>query len=71
MATMAINDIVTTIGVDLGKNVFHIVGMNARGAIVLREPLSRAKLARRLRRTANRERDGGRDQQWRCFHRGP
>jgi hypothetical protein len=28
MAT-AINDIVTTIGLDLGKNVFHIVGMNA------------------------------------------
>jgi hypothetical protein len=29
MATMVINDIVTTIGVDLGKNVFHIIGMNA------------------------------------------
>jgi hypothetical protein len=26
MATTAINDMVTTIGVDLGKNVFHIVG---------------------------------------------
>ena len=48
MATVAINDIVTTIRVDLGKNVFHIVGMNARGAIVLKERLSRAKLARRL-----------------------
>ena len=48
MATMAINDIVTTIGIDLGKNIFHIVGMNARGAIVLKERLSRAKLARRL-----------------------
>ncbi len=35
-------------GTDLGKNVFHIVGMNARGAVVLRERLSRAKLARRL-----------------------
>jgi hypothetical protein len=46
MAT-AINDIVTTIGLDLGKNVFHIVGMNARGAVVLRERLSRAKLTRR------------------------
>jgi transposase len=48
MATTAINDIVTTIGLDLGKNVFHIVGMNARGAVVLRERLSRAKLTRRL-----------------------
>src|SRR5262249_49544527 len=48
MATMAINDIVTTIGIDLGKNIFHIVGMNARGAIVLKERLFRAELARRL-----------------------
>ena len=48
MATMAINDIVTTIGIYLGKNVFHIVGMNARGAVVLRERLSRAKLPKRL-----------------------
>lgn len=48
MAPMASNDIVTTIGIDLGKNVFHIVGMNACGAVVLRERLSRAKLPRRL-----------------------
>ena len=48
MATTAINDIVTTIGVDLGKNVFHIIGMNARGAVILLERLSRAKPPRRL-----------------------
>src|SRR5215469_10651867 len=48
MAAMAINLIVTTIGIDLGKNIFHIVGTNARGAIVLKERLSRAKLAWRL-----------------------
>lgn len=48
MSTMASNDIVTTIGIDLGKNVFHIVGMNGRGAIVLKQRLSRAKLAKRL-----------------------
>ena len=48
MAMMTSNDIVTTIGIDLGKNVFHIVGMNARGAVVLRERLSRAKLPRHL-----------------------
>ena len=86
MATMAINDIVTTIGIDLGKNVFHIVGMNARGAIVLKERLSRAKLARRLTNMTScligmeacagahhvgRERDGSRDRQWRCLHKGP
>jgi transposase len=48
MATTATNDIVTTIGVDLGKNVFHLIGMNARGAVIFRERLSRAKLPRRL-----------------------
>src|ERR1700749_2304167 len=48
MATTAANDIVTTIGVDLGKNVFHLIGMNARGAVIFRERLSRPKLPRRL-----------------------
>jgi transposase len=48
MATTATNNIVTTIGVDLGKNVFHLIGMNARGAVIFRERLSRAKLPRRL-----------------------
>ncbi len=48
MVTTAINNIITTIGIDLGKNTFHIVGMNARGAVVIRERLSRAKLPRRL-----------------------
>ena len=27
------------IGIDIGKNLFHIVGQNQRGAIVLRENL--------------------------------
>jgi hypothetical protein len=44
MATTAINDISTTISVDLGKNIFNIVGMNARGAVVFPGALSRAKL---------------------------
>ena len=30
-------DIIATIGVDLGKNTFHICAMNDRGTIVLRE----------------------------------
>jgi transposase len=53
MTTTAINDVVTTIGIDLGKNIFHIVGMNARGAIVMRERLSRARLPRRLANVAS------------------
>ena len=30
------SDPVATIGVDIGKNTFHLVGLDKRGAIVLR-----------------------------------
>ena len=39
---------VTTIGIDLGKNTFHLIGMTERGKIVLRLKLSRGQLERRL-----------------------
>lgn len=39
-----------TIGVDLGKTVFHVVGLNRLGEIVVRKKLSRPQL---LRFTAN------------------
>lgn len=39
---------VVTIGIDVGKTVFHLIGFDKRGAIVLRVKLSRAQLARRL-----------------------
>src|SRR6201987_3314479 len=39
---------VSTIGIDLGKNVFHLVGLDQRGAIVLQLKCSRAQLERRL-----------------------
>ena len=39
---------IATIGIDLGKNSFHLVGQDERGAIVLRIKLSRAQLAHRL-----------------------
>jgi len=32
--------VVATLGVDIGKNNFHLVGLDKRGAIVLRERLS-------------------------------
>ena len=35
----------TIIGIDLGKNWFHLVGMDARGATVLRKKLNRGQLA--------------------------
>jgi hypothetical protein len=39
-----------TIGIDLGKTVFHFVGVNARGQVVVRKKGSRTQL---LRFTAN------------------
>jgi transposase len=39
-----------TIGIDLGKTVFHLVGLNVRGEVVVRKKMSRSQL---LRFTAN------------------
>lgn len=36
--------IVTTLGIDIGKNSFHLIGLDESGAIVLRKKLSRAQL---------------------------
>jgi transposase len=41
-----------TIGIDLGKTVFHLVGLNLRGEVVVRKKFSRLQL---LRFTANRQ----------------
>ena len=40
--------LIATIGIDLSKNTFHLVGFNKRGAIVLQQKVSRAQLERRL-----------------------
>jgi transposase len=32
------------IGIDIGKNSFHIVGQNQRGAVVLRQKWSRGQV---------------------------
>jgi transposase len=39
-----------TIGIDLGKTVFHLVGLSLRGEVVVRKKFSRIQL---LRFTAN------------------
>ena len=39
---------ITTIGIDLGKNTFHLVGLDKRGAIVLQLKVSRGQLGRCL-----------------------
>ena len=33
-----------TIGVDLGKSIFHLVGLNLRGEVVVRRKFSRRQL---------------------------
>ena len=45
------NNTVAVLGIDIGKNVFHLIGHNKRGAIVLRQKLSRGQLEARLANT--------------------
>ena len=39
---------VATMGIDIGKNAFHVVGLDRRGAIVLRQRWSRGLVQARL-----------------------
>jgi len=39
---------VAVIGIDIGKNSFHVVGLDGRGAIVLRQRWSRGQIEARL-----------------------
>src|SRR5262249_11022879 len=39
---------IAVMGIDIGKNSFHVVGLDQRGAIVLRQRWSRSQVARRL-----------------------
>src|SRR6058998_1461498 len=43
-----LNAAIAVIGIDLGKNSFHVVGHDARGAIVLRQKWSRGQVEARL-----------------------
>ena len=40
--------VVRAIGIDTGKNTLHMIGLNEKGAIVLREKVSRNRIAARL-----------------------
>jgi transposase len=44
----AIREAVATIGIDIGKNTSHLIGLDRKGAIVLRQRLSRAQVEARL-----------------------
>ena len=39
---------IRVVGIDIGKNSFHIVGLDERGAIVLRQKWSRGQVSTRL-----------------------
>jgi hypothetical protein len=49
---------VTTIGIDMGKNTLHMVGLDSLGAIVLRERVSRGRIASRLANLTDWHRSG-------------
>jgi hypothetical protein len=38
------NSAIAVIGIDIGKNSFHVVGRDKRGAIVLRQKWSRGQV---------------------------
>jgi transposase len=39
---------VTTLGIDMGKNTLHMVGLDSHGAIMLREKVPRGRIASML-----------------------
>ncbi len=43
-----LNSTITVIGIDIGKNSFHVVGLDERGGIVLRQKWSRSQVEARL-----------------------
>jgi len=43
-----LNSVIAVIGIDIGKNSFHVVGLNERGAIVLRQKWSRGQVETRF-----------------------
>ncbi|MER8803545.1 hypothetical protein [Mesorhizobium sp. M0998] len=42
--TVGHHDSIATIGMDLGKSSLHLIGMDARGKVILRQKLSRGRL---------------------------
>jgi transposase len=40
--------VISTIGIDTGKNTLHLVGLDDQGTIVLRERLARSRISTRL-----------------------
>ena len=43
-----LNSAIAVMGIDIGKNSFHVIGQDKRGAIVLRQKWSRGQVEARL-----------------------
>jgi transposase len=48
MSTKNVASVVRTVGIDTGKNTLHMIGLDEKGAIVLREKVSRHQITARL-----------------------
>jgi transposase len=48
MPSKADTTVARTIGIDTGKNTLHMIGLDEKGAIVLREKVSRTRIANRF-----------------------
>src|ERR1700755_3137847 len=48
MSPKTADTVAHTIGIDTGKNTLHLIGLDDQGAIVLREKISRSRIAARL-----------------------
>jgi transposase len=48
MSITALQTAIAVIGIDIGKNSFHVVGLDSRGAIVLRQKWSRSQVEGRF-----------------------
>ena len=48
MPRSTIHSAIAIVGIDIGKNVFHVVGQDKSGAIVLRQKWSRGQVESRL-----------------------
>ena len=42
------SSVIAAIGIDIGKNSFHVIGLDGRGGVVLRQKWSRSQVEARL-----------------------
>jgi hypothetical protein len=59
MSKQSNNCAIAVIGIDIGKNSFHVVGHDQRGAIVLRQKWSRGQVGATCQPATVPDRDGG------------